>query len=102
MPSHALRGVMKACADAVRDDAVIACATKGIEEDSLLTMYSVLREELRHELHPAITMLSGPSFALEVARSLMSRLLPQPTTPQLAAPSVPAQARLVESAPVRS
>lgn len=83
VPSHALRGVMKACADAVRDDAVIACATKGIEEDSLLTMYSVLREELRHELHPAITMLSGPSFALEVARG-------QPTAVVIAGDEAPA------------
>jgi EAL domain-containing protein (putative c-di-GMP-specific phosphodiesterase class I)/DICT domain-containing protein len=39
-------------------------------------------------------------LVLEVARSLMSRLLPQPTTPHLAAPSVPAQARPVEPAPL--
>src|SRR4051812_7087976 len=37
-------------------------------------------------------------LVLEVARSLMSRLLPEPTTPQIAAPSVPAQARPVEPA----
>lgn len=70
VPSHALRDVMRRCARAVRDDAVVACATKGIEEGSLLTMYSVLREELRPALHPNVTMLSGPSFALEVARGL--------------------------------
>ena len=40
-------------------------------------------------------------LVLEVARSLMSRLLPEPTTPQIAAPSVPAQARPVEPAAVR-
>lgn len=39
-------------------------------------------------------------LVLEVARSLMSRLLPEPTTPHIAAPSVPAQARPVESAAV--
>ncbi|MBW2253972.1 MAG: NAD(P)-dependent glycerol-3-phosphate dehydrogenase [Deltaproteobacteria bacterium] len=70
VPSHALRSVMVKCADAVPSDAVIACATKGVEEGTLLTMHGLLEDTLPASLHPAITILSGPSFAAEVARGM--------------------------------
>lgn len=70
VPSHALRDVMGACADAVRPDAVVCSATKGIEEETLLTSDGVLRDVLPERVHDGITVLSGPSFALETAKGL--------------------------------
>lgn len=63
-PSHVLRQVVRAHADAVPPDATVVVATKGIERDSLAIMTDVVGEELPgHE----IVALSGPSFAAEVA-----------------------------------
>lgn len=70
VPSHALREVMEACASAIPDRALVACATKGIEEGSLTCMPSVLQDVLRPDLHPGVTLLSGPSFAKELVREL--------------------------------
>src|SRR5690606_1442847 len=70
VPSHALREVMGRCADAVAPDAAVCSATKGIEEGTLDTVAEVLRHTLPERLHDAITILSGPSFALETARGL--------------------------------
>jgi glycerol-3-phosphate dehydrogenase (NAD(P)+) len=68
VPSHALREVLLGCKSAISDDAVISCATKGIEENSLMTMHEVMSDVLPAKLHGQLTMLYGPSFALEVAR----------------------------------
>lgn len=68
VPSHALRQVVSAAAPAVPRQAVVACATKGIEEDTLCTVHEVLVELL--EGPERITLLHGPSFAFEVARDL--------------------------------
>ncbi len=70
VPSDALRSVARQAAPFLRTDAVICCATKGIEDETLLTMPQVLEAELPAEFWPQITMLSGPSFALEVASGL--------------------------------
>jgi glycerol-3-phosphate dehydrogenase (NAD(P)+) len=64
-PSHVLREVVRAAATDVGRDAIQAIATKGIEPDSLLLMGDVMSAELPGR---AIVALSGPSFALEVAR----------------------------------
>lgn len=68
VPSHALREVVAAAAPALPRRAVVACATKGIEEDTLCTVHEVLVEVL--EAPERITLLHGPSFAFEVARDL--------------------------------
>lgn len=64
-PSHVLRGVVRASAPYVRPDATLVVATKGIEPESLALMHRVVQDEA--PLHPVVA-LSGPSFALEVAR----------------------------------
>jgi glycerol-3-phosphate dehydrogenase (NAD(P)+) len=57
VPSHGVRHVLTLAAAAVPPGAIVVSATKGIEGESLLRMSEVLEAEL-----------SGPSFALEVAR----------------------------------
>jgi glycerol-3-phosphate dehydrogenase (NAD(P)+) len=41
---------------------------KGVEVETLMTMSEVLEDVLPVDLHPCLTFLSGPSFAVEAAR----------------------------------
>lgn len=66
-PSHVLREVVRGGVSAVAPDATIVVATKGIERSTLALMTQVVEELL--PTHPAVA-LSGPSFALEVARGM--------------------------------
>jgi glycerol-3-phosphate dehydrogenase (NAD(P)+) len=70
VPSHAARQVMASAAPHVSSDSVVLCGTKGLEEESLKTMSEVLADifgSARQERH---AFLSGPTFAMEVARGL--------------------------------
>jgi glycerol-3-phosphate dehydrogenase (NAD(P)+) len=62
-PSHAVRTVGAAVADALTTRPIVVSVSKGLETDSLATMSAVLEETLPG--CPVVT-LSGPSFALEV------------------------------------
>lgn len=66
-PSHVLRAVVSSTAAQLADGALAVVATKGIERGTLALMTDVVREELPG--HPVVA-LSGPSFALEVARGM--------------------------------
>jgi glycerol-3-phosphate dehydrogenase (NAD(P)+) len=68
VPSHGTREVMSHVARLIAPGAVVVSATKGIEEQSLQRMSQVIAQQLGDD-HP-IVVLSGPSFALEVAREL--------------------------------
>jgi glycerol-3-phosphate dehydrogenase (NAD(P)+) len=67
-PSHGTRGVLRAAAPSMRPGATIVSATKGLEVDSLLRASEVIAQEVGGG-HP-IVVLSGPSFAREVASGL--------------------------------
>ncbi len=69
-PSHLTREVMEKALPALPRATPIVCASKGIENGSLLTMHEVLEEVLPSELHPYLTFLSGPSFARETLRRM--------------------------------
>ncbi len=66
-PAQHLRAVMTRAVQALRPDALVVSASKGIEKNTLQTMAEVLREVLPPAV-AATAFLSGPSFALEVAR----------------------------------
>jgi len=68
VPSHGLRDVARAASAASLPACTIVSAVKGIEEGSLLRMSEVLRAELPRACD--VVVLSGPSFALELAREL--------------------------------
>jgi glycerol-3-phosphate dehydrogenase (NAD(P)+) len=63
-PSHVLRAVIRSAAHAVRDDATLIVATKGIERETFALMTDIVAEELPGR---PVVALSGPSFAAEVA-----------------------------------
>ncbi|HEX2187265.1 MAG TPA: NAD(P)H-dependent glycerol-3-phosphate dehydrogenase [Longimicrobiaceae bacterium] len=65
-PSHVVRLVMAEAAIAMRPDALVVSASKGIETDTLKGMDGVLEDVLPREAALGATYLSGPSFALEV------------------------------------
>lgn len=67
VPSQHLRGVMQAAGPLIDADAVVCCASKGVENGTLLTMAEVMEEVLPTTLHGRICALAGPSFAREVA-----------------------------------
>jgi glycerol-3-phosphate dehydrogenase (NAD(P)+) len=73
VPSHGLRLVMRAAAPHLPAGAVLVSATKGIETDTLARMSEVMTAET-HGKHPVV-VLSGPSFAAEVARRLPTALV---------------------------
>jgi glycerol-3-phosphate dehydrogenase (NAD(P)+) len=73
VPSHGLREVMRTAAPLLSPDAVIVSATKGIEERTLRRMSQVVSEETLGRL--PVVVLSGPSFASEVARGLPAAVL---------------------------
>ncbi len=70
VPSHFVRKVWRELSAALPGDAVVVSCTKGIEVESLKLMSQVLAECLSN--HPADNrvVLSGPSFAREVAMGL--------------------------------
>jgi glycerol-3-phosphate dehydrogenase (NAD(P)+) len=70
VPSHAVRAVMHEAAAFMQPGAPIVTCSKGIENDSLMTMLEVLEDVLPVPLHPYLAVLSGPSFALELARQM--------------------------------
>ncbi len=68
VPSHGTRTTLRTLGGAVRPGTVVVSATKGLERVTWKRMSQVLAEEL-----PAtcpVVVLSGPSFAHEVARDL--------------------------------
>lgn len=73
VPSHGLRAVIRCAAPAMRRDAVIVSAVKGLEERTLARMSEAIAEETGG-MHPVV-VLSGPSFAAEVARGLPTAVL---------------------------
>jgi len=73
IPSHGCRAVMRAAAPSVRARATIVSTTKGLEAESLLRMSQVITQELGPDR--PVVVLSGPSFASEVARDLPTVVL---------------------------
>lgn len=68
VPSHAMRAVAEQARDLIPGNALICSVTKGIEVETLMTMSEVLEDVLPSRMHTQLTFLSGPSFAVEVAR----------------------------------
>jgi len=68
VPSHLMRTVSQCMSPHVPDSALIVSASKGIENQTHLTMSGVLSQTLAHIPESRIAVLSGPSFAREVAQ----------------------------------
>ena len=69
-PSHLTRMIAGQLAEVLSPDATLVSATKGIENETLLTMSGVYKEVLTGKTDKRYVVLSGPSFAKEVARQV--------------------------------
>ena len=67
MPSHHARGLYAAMLPHLTPSMILVSATKGLEQGSLLRMSEVIEHVLRAKFEPRIAVLSGPTFAREVA-----------------------------------
>jgi glycerol-3-phosphate dehydrogenase (NAD(P)+) len=67
VPSHVFRGVATALAPHLAPDTAVVSAAKGIEEERLARMSEILAAALPPGARGRIAVLSGPTFAAEVA-----------------------------------
>jgi len=70
VPSHLMRETMTRLKDLVSEKTILVSASKGIENKTHLTMSGVLKEVFSNRLKEKFAVLSGPSFAKEVARGV--------------------------------
>jgi len=67
VPSHGYREVFRRLVPYLRSGCAVVSAVKGIENDTCQTMTQVMRQELADRADVTLAVLSGPSFAAEVA-----------------------------------
>jgi glycerol-3-phosphate dehydrogenase (NAD(P)+) len=79
-PSQHLRGVLGHIAPMLTRDQIVVSATKGLEETSLLRMSQVIASVTPNRCG----VLSGPSFAQEVANGIPTAIVAAAADPQVA------------------
>ncbi|WML89360.1 NAD(P)H-dependent glycerol-3-phosphate dehydrogenase [Thiothrix lacustris] len=82
VPSHVFRGMLKNLAPLLTEKDAVIWATKGLELDTGKLLHQVLEEELPQ--CPAYGVVSGPTFAAEVARGLPTAMTVAANEPALA------------------
>lgn len=70
VPSHVMRTTAASMAGLLSKNTILVSASKGIENETFLTMTGVLKEMLPDLPSENFTVLSGPSFAQEVVRDV--------------------------------
>ena len=68
MPSHGAREILRRAGPHIHDRSIVVSGTKGLEEDTLFRPSEVVQQELGD--HVKVAVVSGPSFAAELAREL--------------------------------
>jgi glycerol-3-phosphate dehydrogenase (NAD(P)+) len=84
IPSHLVRGLYQQMLPFLNESMVFVSATKGLENGTLLRISEVIQEVLRNRLDPRVAVISGPTFALEVARFEPTALVVASTNGSLA------------------
>ena len=70
IPSHVFRSVAKNLVHHTSEKSIIISASKGIENKTHLTMTGVLQQLFPPRFHDNLAVVSGPSFAEEVAKKI--------------------------------
>lgn len=68
MPSHVCRNLYEKMLPHLQPNMVFVSATKGLETETRMRMSEVIRDVVSSRFVPHLSVLSGPSFALEVVR----------------------------------
>jgi glycerol-3-phosphate dehydrogenase (NAD(P)+) len=79
VPTHGTRSILRSAAPHIRDGAIVLSATKGLEQGTLFRVSEIVAQELGPRV--AVAVLSGPSFAAEVARELPTAVSVASTQP---------------------
>lgn len=69
-PSHVTRRTIERCGHAIGPETIVVSASKGIENQTHLTISGVLAQVLPGLSADRLAVLTGPSFAKEVARQM--------------------------------
>jgi len=75
VPSHALRATLDAARPDIPEHSVLVSATKGIENDTLMLMAEVVTDVMGQGSAERLAVLSGPSFAREVAAKVPTNIV---------------------------
>jgi len=75
VPSHFCRTVYDKVAAVLRKDQIVVSLTKGFDKRTLMRMSQVMEEVFRPHVRPRLAVLSGPSFAREVAAGFPTALV---------------------------
>jgi glycerol-3-phosphate dehydrogenase (NAD(P)+) len=84
VPSQVLRGVLAATIPHIPAGSIIVSASKGIEVDTLKLVSQVHEEILPPDLYRRFAVLSGPSFAREVALEMPTAVVAAAADPDVA------------------
>jgi len=98
VPSQYCRSVYARVAPFLEDRQVVVSLTKGLEQKSLRRMSQVMEEVFRPHARPRLAVLSGPSFARDVAAEHPTALVVASHDPETGA----ALQRLISSLTVRA
>ncbi|HXA49580.1 MAG TPA: NAD(P)H-dependent glycerol-3-phosphate dehydrogenase [Candidatus Acidoferrum sp.] len=85
VPSHLTRTLYQQMLPYLNDGMLFVSATKGLENGSLLRMSEVIEAIVRERFAPRVALISGPTFAREVAASEPTALVVASTHPGVAA-----------------
>lgn len=67
IPTQSLRKVLETLKGKIKPETIVVCAVKGIENDTLCFPYNIIQQVLGESYATRTAILSGPSFAIEVA-----------------------------------
>jgi glycerol-3-phosphate dehydrogenase (NAD(P)+) len=67
MPSHVCRSLFERMAPHLQPGMIFVSATKGIDSERLMRMSEIIHAAVENQFEPRLSVLSGPSFAREVA-----------------------------------
>ena len=81
VPSHGMRAVLRRAAPLVERDAIVVSAAKGLERETLFRPSEIVQQELGTGVR--VGVLSGPSFASEMARELPTAVCIASTDPRV-------------------
>jgi glycerol-3-phosphate dehydrogenase (NAD(P)+) len=85
VPSHVFRSVGARLVQHPTERTIIVSASKGIENETSLTMSGILQQLLPPRLQDQIAVLSGPSFAREVANRVPTAVTVATRSPEVGA-----------------
>lgn len=84
VPSHAVREVFSRGRSYLQDQVLFVSATKGLEDETQLTVTQILKEITPPNIRAEMTSLSGPSFAKEVSQKFPTAVAVSSSNPEAA------------------